>query len=433
MAVGLERASCPRVMRTYSSIFFVCGTSIVAACSSSTTGSQSVSPNLVEAGTTAPKGSEPCAAIHPGADVSALTFGAPDPTERHLRVFAQAAADAAAASGTLLDDVRNACKGIAEGLDAPASARADAETASGREATKKWCDLAASALRQSAPQLTTVIEPETCELSVALHAACQGQCSGTEPCDVQAHPVRCVGGSLTISCAGECSAVGGEPLTCDGKCAGVCNGACTSSSGVPCIGRCTGTCMPSSMGPGVAADGTCRGTCVGTCSQIAPGFSCPGTCDGRCDASCFGVTGGSARCDGQCKGDYEPLTCSGTALEGGCTTEPSCATSCTARVVSKAQCPAPWISISVRGSTSDPARLKSVLEAHLPALLVAKTRGGPLTEAVTALASLSGTYSTNSTVGANGKACVQRAVSIVASSALDASTALKGTIQVLAM
>ncbi|WP_394847296.1 hypothetical protein LZC95_07495 [Pendulispora brunnea] len=293
------------------------------------------------------------------------------------RVAAQAVADVAGIAAAAVDDLTTACRGIAQDLDAPADKQdaADAETNKNKQ-MQAWCKLAVDQITsfKAGATLTVQATPPVCEASISAKADCQAKCSVDGKCDVKVNPPTCTGGKLEVACKGECTAKAGATLSCEGQCTGSCSGSCTASGGVECAGKCDGTCTASAGGNGPQADGTCKGKCSGTCSVTAPNVQCNGSCSGTCSASCKGTAEASVKCDGECKADYEPISCKGGKLEGGCQVDAKCDANCSASVQAKASCTPPSIDIKFNVDSGKIGKLVATLKANLPIIFSLKTR-----------------------------------------------------------
>jgi hypothetical protein len=301
------------------------------------------------------------------------------------KVAVQAVADFSGIAAGALDDLTTACRSMAQDLDAPQADQDKAEANTDRRARMNaWCQLAVTAIGTAKGQaqgtLTVDFVPPVCEASISAKANCQASCSGQASCDLKANPPQCTGGKLEVACKGECTAKAGATLTCTGKCGGECTGSCDAQQGgVQCAGRCDGTCKGAAqggIGTGSKADGTCDGTCEGKCEATAPHATCSGTCSGSCSASCTGTAQASVKCDGECKADYEPLSCSGGTLEGGCKVEAKCESNCDASVRAKAECHPPEVKVSFTGAANVDAagKLQATLEANLGVVLAFEAR-----------------------------------------------------------
>jgi hypothetical protein len=314
------------------------------------------------------------------------------------QVTAQAVADVAGIASAAVDDLTTACRAIAQDLSA---AKADQDAAEKeperRQKMKAWCSLAVSAIGSvkaaAGGSLQIAFEPPKCEASINAKANCQAKCSANGECNIKATPPKCTGGSLQIACTGTCKAKAGATLKCEGQCTGMCKGSCTTSGGaaVDCTGQCEGTCSADAQGNGngLDAQGECAGFCKGTCTAKAdaPAVTCDGSCQGECDADCTGTAEVAVKCDGDCDVDYEPISCEGGKLEGGCQVEAKCDASCDASVKAKAQCTPPAVAIVLEGSANVQAagKLKATLEANLPLVFAIDARFSGMAEIVQSL------------------------------------------------
>ena len=319
-----------------------------------------------------------CTEFKPGAAVTADIGGS-----AQAQVAVQAVADFSGIAAASVTDLTTACRSIAQDLDAPAADIAAAEaTAPGKDQLKAYCDLAVKTIgtvkAAAGGTLTIDFVAPKCEASVSAKGSCQAKCDVSGKCDIKANPPKCTGGSLEVSCKGECTASGSAEVKCEGKCDATCTGSCTAEGGVQCEGKCEGTCEGAGGAGtnGLDAQGKCTGTCKGTCSAVAPSVTCTGTCSGTCSASCKGSAEASVKCDGTCAGDYEPLKCTGGKLEGGCQVDAKCDASCDASVSAKAECTPPSVTVNFSGAADIAAagKLKAAFEASLGVVLAFKTR-----------------------------------------------------------
>jgi hypothetical protein len=108
----------------------------------------------------------------------------------------------------------------------------------------------------------------------------------------------------------------------------------------------------------------------------APGVVCDGSCKGECGGSCSGSAELAVKCDGDCAVDYEPISCEGGKLEGGCQVDAKCDASCDASVKAKAQCTPPAVAVVLDGSANVQAagKLKATLEANFPLVFAFRAR-----------------------------------------------------------
>lgn len=314
------------------------------------------------------------------------TLGAEISETAQGQVAAQAVADVAGIASAAVDDLTTACRAIAQDLGAAKDKQDAAEAQTERRGRLgAWCTLAVEAIGtmkgRAGGELELVLEAPKCEASISAKASCQAKCSANGECNLKATPPRC-SGSLQIACKGECTAKAGATLTCEGKCNGQCKGSCTTSGGVSaqCNGTCEGTCSADAQGNGngLNAQGECAGFCKGTCtmSAEAPAITCEGSCQGECSATCSGSADVAVKCDGECAVDYEPLSCKGGTLEGGCTVDAKCDGNCDASVKAKAQCTPPAVAIVFAASADVLAagKLKATLEANLPLVFAFRAR-----------------------------------------------------------
>lgn len=326
------------------------------------------------------------------------TLGAEIAGTAQGQVAAQAVADVAGIASAAIDDLTTACRAIAQDLDAPKAKQDEAEGRTERRARLEgWCQLAIDAIgsvkASAGGSLKLAFQPPRCEASIRAKASCQAQCSAGGECDIKQTPPRCTDGSLQIACQGECTAKGDAKLTCEGKCNGECKGSCTTSGGVSvrCNGKCEGTCSADAQGNGngLNAQGECAGFCNGTCTMNAdaPAVTCEGSCTGECSASCSGTAELAVKCDGECAVDYEPISCEGGKLEGGCQVDAKCDASCDASVKAKAQCTPPAVTVDLDAAANAQAagKLKSTLEANLPVIFAFRARFAGMTEILTPL------------------------------------------------
>lgn len=332
-----------------------------------------------------------------------------------FNVAVSAAADLTAVAQGSFDDVVNACRNIAIDLDADAAARDTATSAQGDAQAKAWCDLAVAQINakiKAQGAITIAFEAPKCQASISAKANCQAKCSGSAKCDIQATPPTCEGGKLEVACQGSCKGEANVAVACEGSCDAECSGSCAATVEAPsvdCTGKCEGTCEAKAgvgTGTGANADGTCQGTCKGTCTAT-PGsaaIKCGGSCKGSCKGSCTAKAGASVKCDGKCEGKFEPLSCKGGELKGGCKVEAKCDANCDASVSAKAECTPPQVTIKAGASVE--ARYIDSLKANLPNLLVVfQARGQAFVGLITKVSgSLAGSVSGD--IGVKGLACL---------------------------
>ncbi|WP_394822835.1 hypothetical protein [Pendulispora albinea] len=344
------------------------------------------------------------------------------------QVAAQAVADVSGIASAAIDDLTTACRGIAQDLDAPKTEQD--KIAAEKDRTKQmraWCSLAARQIGSFKGSATLKIDakPPQCEASISAKADCQAKCSVDGKCDIKANPPTCTGGKLEISCKGSCSASGSARVSCEGKCEGTCQGSCTAKvTPIQCQGKCEGKCSAQAdgSGNGAQADGSCSGYCSGTCSGGTADVKCEGTCNGSCSASCKAEANVAVKCDGKCDTDYEPISCTGGKLEGGCKVDAKCDANCDASVQAKASCTPPSVNITFNADADGKiARLGATLKANLPIIF-------SLSAKLKDLGALTGTISGNISAVADVKpACIPTLVAAAGQAVNNVGEAFKAT------
>jgi len=334
-----------------------------------------------------------CTEFQPGADMATafVHLSGDAQFNGQFTAFAQAAGDMGSVAGEAMASVTSACRQIALDLGAdPNDAAANGKA--GKDLLQFWCGQATTTINASASasvqgSISLEYEAPQCQVSLQAQASCQGSCDVSGKCDIKANPPTCTGGKLEIACKGGCTGSATAPqIDCTGTCSGNCTGSCEAKGGVAidCTGTCEGTCSAGTGAgnTGVQADGSCKGKCDGKCtiSATAPKATCQGTCTGQCDAKCTAAPGAaSVKCSGTCDADYEPLSCTGGTLEGGCKVDAKCQANCNASASAKASCTPPKLSVVANvkaGAEGQFAALRATLEANIPQLLiVVKARG----------------------------------------------------------
>ncbi len=367
-----------------------------------------------------------CTEFKAGATITADIGGS-----AQSQVAVQAVSDFTAIASAAVDDVTTACRSIAQDLDATKADQDAAEAKTDkRERLSAWCSLAVKQITSikatAGGTLTVTVVPIKCEASISAKANCQAKCSVDGKCDIKANPPKCTGGSLQVACKGECKAKAGVALNCEGTCSGSCKGSCTAQGGVQCQGKCQGTCKGAAQGgtgQGIQADGTCAGTCEGTCEVTAPGVTCTGSCKGECSASCTGSAQASVKCDGECTADYEPISCTGGKLEGGCQVDAKCDANCDASVQAKAECSPPEVKVAFSGAANIQAatKLQATLEANFGVISSFQAR-------LDGMFKLTGTFTANIGAVTDIKtACIVPVVAAVGSAAKDVEASFTAT------
>lgn len=327
-----------------------------------------------------------CTDFKVGADLSGADFKVDASIKGQFAVLAQAGSDFSATATAMVDDVTNACRGIAQDLGATDAdqQKADLET-NPTKRVSAWCALAVAQLQVAGvvkgQAVLTISPPEfKCEASLDARANCQAKCDVSGKCEAKVE-VKCDGKLPTVSCDGGCKAeVDGGSFSCKGKCDVTVSGTCTAEGGVDCKGKCEGTCSGSTD-----SGGNCQGTCKGTCSVTAPSAKCEGTFQGECKGTCT-ATGPSAKveCDAKCTTTPgKPLKCDGKAT-GGCNVEAKCDANCDASIQAKASCEVKPFEIKLAASGTANANLEAAiatLKINLPRLIIAvKARGKAIAE-----------------------------------------------------
>jgi hypothetical protein len=370
-----------------------------------------------------------CTDFKVGADLSGADFKVDASIKGQFLVLAQAGSDFSATATAMLDDVTNACRGIAQDLGAKTEDQttADAEQNPSKRVAA-WCKLAVAQLSVSGAASGTLdIEPPQfkCEASIDAKGGCQAKCDVNGKCDIKATPPKCTGGTLQVECSGECTAeASGGSFDCKGSCDVTASGKCTAEGGVECTGKCEGTCSGSTD-----AGGNCQGSCKGTCSATAPKAKCTGTFEGKCEGKCT-ATGPSAKvqCSGKCSADVKPLKCSGGKMEGGCQVDAKCDANCDASVNAKASCDVQPFRIVAKGTANANIEASiATLKINLPKLILAvKARG----EAIAQIAGNFAGAGTASVVadpgklGVKGTACALAIVAALGAGAENAKASI---------
>lgn len=361
-----------------------------------------------------------CTDFKAGSDMTAVQFVGDAQVNGQFVAFAQAAGDIAATASGAVADVTGACMNIATDLGDDPKAGA---TKTGTAALSFWCGEAVARLNAVAGgtvqgQLDVRVEPPACTLSVQAVASCQAKCDVNGACNVKATPPRCTGGTLEISCKGSCTGTVSAPaIDCTGACSGKCTGTCEASGGasVDCTGKCEGECTAKAgVGTGIQTDGSCHGACSGSCKLDAGAkVACAGTCAGTCDASCRATAGQvSVKCSGTCDTDFEPVSCEGGKLEGGCDVDAHCQGNCNASASAKAECRPPRVDITAKGTAAAFATIAATLEKNLPSLLiVARARGQAFLDLAKTTGEGAATLSASGKLDVKGTACVATALS----------------------
>jgi len=376
-----------------------------------------------------------CSEFQVGADMSSVDFGVDASIQGQFAVLAQAASDFSSTATAMINDVTNACRGIAQDLGA-AQADQDAADANTDPAVrvKAWCNLAVTSL-QAAGVLNntlTIQQPEaSCDVSVSAKAKCQAQCSASGSCDVKVNPPTCSGGTMIVDCNGSCTASASASFYCKGSCDATVSGSCTvQNATVECQGRCDGSCTANDAvaeETGPQPDGTCKGLCQGTCAVVPPGVNCNGTFEGQCDGKCSASGSASVQCSGNCSADYTPITCQGGTLQGGCQVDAKCDANCNASVNAKANCTVKPLVITASADTQSIAAAIATLQTNLPNLILAvKARAQTMASIATSFENTSNLklITDISALGVHGTACMAVIVPTLTTAGTNATAAI---------
>jgi hypothetical protein len=252
-------------------------------------------------------------------------------------------------SSAMLNDVTEACIGIASATKRDATKW---ESLEGADRLKAACDEANLGMDEviKANAMVTIgllVEGGGCQASLSATADCNAKCDVMGGCTPAQLEAKCEAGKLSgtcsAQCTGSCTAKAGASVMCAGTCGATCNG------------DCAGTCAVKD------ANGKCAGRCDGTCN---------GTCSGRCDYQ----AGASASCDGRCTGEcsveFQAPSCEGKLTPPECMLDADCEASCRAQVQAEAVCTPPTVKLEINGAASaDFMALVTALETHLPKLI----------------------------------------------------------------
>lgn len=377
-----------------------------------------------------------CKAYQPGTDMLNSTFTGNASANGQFAVFAQASGDLETVAEGAVSDVTAACLAIATDLgDDPQNMGAKGK--GGTDLMNFWCGEAVAKINgvltaNASATLNINFQQPQCSASVSVQADCQAHCDASGSCNVMANPPTCMGGTLEVSCMGDCTAMAGASFDCTGSCSGNCTGSCTGTASAPvmCQGKCDGTCSATQ------SDGSCMGTCTGKCTLAANAkVMCSGTCSGQCDAKCSPPMGSaSVQCSGSCSAMAQPLSCKGGTLQGGCMVDAKCQGNCNASAQASAQCTPPAVTITVSGMASAAGQLDvlvNTLETNLPnLLLVVKARGMAFADLVSTVSG-SGSATISAGIDAQGAACLTQIGPAIAKAAADFPLAVTASVNVL--
>lgn len=378
-----------------------------------------------------------CTDFKVGADLSGVDFKVDADIKGQFSVLAQAGSDFSATATAMIDDVTNACRGIATDLGA---SDADMATAEGNTdpgaRVKAWCTLAVASLKASgvvAGKLTIQPPQFKCEASISAKGNCQAKCDVSGKCDIKANPPKCSGGKPpTLSCEGGCKGEANASFSCKGSCDVTVSGKCTASGGVECQGKCDGTCEAKAggSGSGLDAQGNCTGVCKGSCSATAPNVKCEGTFEGECKGECKAAAGAKVECNASCTGTPgTPIKCEGGSVEGGCKVDAKCDANCDASVSAKASCNVEPFSITVSGTADFKLEAAiATLKVNLPKLILAvKARGAAIAKIAASFtgAGTASVVADPGKLGVKGTACALSIVGALVAGADNAKNSIE--------
>lgn len=298
-----------------------------------------------------------CTEFRPGADLSSVDFKAPAEVAPAYGALAQAAADVAIVSASMLISVQSACTDLALSLGAsPAEPRLVAPR--DRAGLKETCAVASELLAARRAELAAkgvVVRPVTprCPVDATLAESCEARCKVDRACVEKPIADRC------------------KPADREGSCTGTCLGACVGSEVAPaaCEGSCDGTCF------GTCDDG--KGKDEDSCTQT--GCVCKGTCTGRCTAACTPTTGGfacDATCRETCSSPLENPRCAGEVDAPSCAGDADCQNACLVSAAARATCDVGGVAVAVADPSkidTDTARVIASIERSFPVMLVASS------------------------------------------------------------
>jgi hypothetical protein len=372
-----------------------------------------------------------------------------------FKAFVEAAADLKAVATTMKTEVRTACGNIATGLGETDSWTSKGDT---DDAVTTACNAASAKITavlqaNANAQATITVSGGQCSVNADAQFMCEGACKADVSCTEPMLEARCDPGNFSAVCDAECkggaTCEGNAMLaadcqgTCEAECTGTCSGSCSGTVTGGCQGMCNGKCDGMATPSGGMAN--CAGTCEGTCTMPRATATCTGKCEASCKGKCTGnckleatanvKCGAMVSCKGGCTTSYTAPKCNAELKPPMCMGDASCQASCSGRAQVKAQCTKPTVKVVYSASSDDLVKLKTVLEANLPAIwLAAKTqRQLALNAAVkvkdTGSAAISGAASASgkaiACVGAAAQASVAASasvsVSVMASASVSAS------------
>jgi hypothetical protein len=374
-----------------------------------------------------------------GGGVANLTIDA------KFKAFVQASADLKVVATTMKTEVKTACANIATGLG-----EADTWTAKGDtdDAVTTACNAASAKITatlqaNASAQATITVSGGQCSVNANAQFECEGQCKADVSCTEPELSARCDPGQLSAVCDAECkgsatcegtaSVAADCQGTCEAECTGTCSGSCSGTITGGCDGMCSGKCDGMATPAGGMA--SCAGTCEGTCTKPKATAMCSGKCEASCKGKCTGnckleamaniKCGAMVSCKGGCTTTYTAPKCEAELTPPMCSGDASCNASCSGRASVQATCTKPTVKVVYAATSDDLVKLKTVLEANLPAIwLAAKTQGDLALKAAVKVKD-TGTAAISGAASASGKAiaCVGAAAkaSIAASASVSVS------------
>jgi len=341
-----------------------------------------------------------CKEFKPGTNMLTVDWGLGD-GNLEFGAAMQAVGDFSATAQGMITDLGVACRGMA--VDMGAAEDAVVEPDPNKNAVA-WCKEAMKQLATIKAQVSIVIQPAKCEVSVSAKLDCEASCDVSAKCELT--PAE-----ITASC---------EPGKLSGQCSGKCTGSCEGSANlaVACNGKC---------------DGTCEGTCMG---GTANGGQCSGTCNGKCRGSCAVDGGAMASCEGTCSGscdvDFKAPKCTGTFTPpmGKCEAKGSCEGSCDASASAKAECTPPAVDVEFTGNIDDKV---AALKKWLPQMyLVIEGKLSLLVDQATAFADITGSFNIDPTSSAHALFCLPTAVDAIGNAGINVTATGSASVDIFA-
>jgi hypothetical protein len=320
-----------------------------------------------------------------------------------VKAFAQASLELRNLGNGIKADVKLACINMARDLgETDRWSDDDADSALSNADKTGACDVAASKIDaimtasiQAGASFALEVSGGQCTIDADAQANCEIACKTDVTCTEATTLVRCPPAELSAQCDAECKAeavcqgrVDAE-ANCMGKCESECAGTCSGELRGTTVGGCMGSCEGKCDGVATPTGGmaNCTGTCEGRCTQPHPAAMCHGKCAASCNGKCKGECkldataslncGAGVSCKGGCTGTETQPKCETELVPPICTGDPNCQTNCSAQASAQATCTPLTLTLVFNvDATGDLAKLKTTLEANLPAiLLTAKTKG----------------------------------------------------------